>query len=86
MRDHFAPPPRRLTFHQMVLRNLLVEAELGDKLFELALLNFDLLHAPQLANAEPTINVLSPVKGLIGKAHPPDHFRHRRARLRFLSA
>lgn len=59
----------------------LVEAEIRDQLLELAVLLLEQLQSPKLADAEPSIQLLSAVECLLGHADPADHFGHRRARL-----
>ena len=44
---------------------MLVQAQVGDQLFELSVLILELLQAPQLANAETTVNLLPSVERLL---------------------
>ena len=61
---------------------MLVETEVCDELLELAILVLELLHPPQLAHAKAAIDLFSAVVCPLQDAHPADHLRHRRARLR----
>jgi hypothetical protein len=51
---------------------VLVEAQIGNELLELAVLVFELLQPPQFAQAQTTVELLA-VKRLLGDAHPAQH-------------
>src|SRR4051812_19546320 len=63
---------------------MLVQAEVGDQLLQLAVLVLELLQPSQLPGAKPAVKLLPAVKRLLRNPHPTDHFRHRRPGLRLL--
>jgi hypothetical protein len=65
---------------------MLVQAQVGNELFELSVLILDLLQAPQLANAETALNLLPAVERLLRNLDRADDFGYRRAGFRLLSA
>ena len=63
---------------------MLIQAEIGDQLLQLAVFVLELLQAPQLAGTKPAIQLLPAVERLLRNPHPPDDLGHRRSRLRLL--
>ena len=65
-------------------KDVLVQAQIGDQLFQVAVLVLELLQPPQLTHAEPAIELLPTIERLLRDPHPTDHLGHRRPRLRLL--
>jgi len=63
---------------------VLVQAQVGNQVFQLPVLVLKLLQAPQLADAEIAVHLLSTVERLLRDSHSPDHFGHWRTGFRLL--
>jgi len=63
---------------------MLVEAEIGDELLQLAVLVNELLQPPQLAHTQPAVQLIPAVERLLADAHPAQNFGHRRSRFSLL--
>ena len=85
VRDDLAPPPRRQSFFAKTsCRMCLSRLRSATSCLSLRFSSLEQLQPPQLADAEPAIDLLPAIKRLLGNPHRPDHLGHRRARLRLL--
>lgn len=72
------------TFFEQILQHVLVELQIGDGLFELGILFFELLTATQLGRPQPTVLLLLLVECRTRDPHLATHFLDRRTTLRLL--
>ena len=85
VRDHLAPSSRRQSFFDSTsCRMCLSRLRSATQLLQIAVLVLELLQPPQLAHAEPAIELLPAIERLLRDPHPTDHLGDRRPRLRLL--